>query len=107
MPKLIFVKGNDERICIECNQVPTPGGGPGILEIPNVEIREKLKEDGSKDFDYLWFPSGSTDDPDPDDLVIILKGPLVENSMILPFNGGHVPAEPADQATELTLKLRK
>jgi len=106
MPKIILVKGNGQRICIKCNRVPTVGGGPGILEIPNVEIKTLMDDTGHKIYDYLWFPSTPDTGTQAADLEINLRGPLQDDSMILPFNGGHVPAEPPDHATEVTIKLR-
>jgi hypothetical protein len=106
MPRIILIKENGQRISIECNSVPTHGGGPGTLEIPNVEIRTHHPKDGSMDYQYLWFPPGPNDPEQPDDLVIKLCAPLEQDSMILPFNGGHIPAQPPDDATEVTVKLR-
>jgi hypothetical protein len=105
MPKIILYKQNGQRICINCTKVPPAGGAPGTLEIPGVEIRTHTNDQGDRLYDYLWFPPAADSNPAPGDLVISLTGPLHEDNMILPFNGGHIPAEPPDQPREVTVKL--
>lgn len=106
MPKIVLNKQNGQRICIHCTRVPTVGGGPQTLEIPKVEIRTHVDDAGVRLYDYLYFTPAADSNPDPGDLVIDLHGPLHEDNMILPFNGGHIPAEPPDQPREVTVKLR-
>jgi hypothetical protein len=103
VPRIILVKDNGQRIFIDCNQVPPQGGGPGTLEIPNVEIRTH-NEPGNV-YNYLYFPQGTAGPEQPGDLVILLKGPLHENNLVLPLNGGQIPALPPNHPNEVTVKL--
>jgi hypothetical protein len=105
MPRIILVKGNGQRIFIDCAQVPHPGAGPGTLEIPNVEIRTHNDPNPANQYNYLYFPQGAAGPAQPDDLVIHLRGPVQEDNLILPFNGGQIPAQPPDVADEVTVKL--
>ena len=108
MPRIIFIKDNGKRIFVECDSVPMPGAGPGTLQISNVEIKTHHPVDGSDPYNYIHFPSGALDPGEPvnpDDLAITLQGPLHENHMILPFNGG--PSPPPNEPNEITVKITK
>ncbi len=104
MPRLILVKQNHQEIIIDCNQLPTSGGGPVTLEIPNVEIRTHT-EPGQAPYDYLYIPPGQQAADPANDLRIILRGPVQGNSLILPYNGGYVPQPPPDSQDHVTLKI--
>jgi hypothetical protein len=90
-PRLIFIKENGEELKIMCDEVPPSGGTLGRLVISNVRRKQG---DG---YEYLSFERKSNGGPPiPDvDLILKLKGPLEEDSMIMPYNGG----EPQNEVT--------
>ena len=101
IPQFIIVKQNGQRIYINFNRVPGPGNS-FTMQIPGVEISQHNL--GGQNYDYLWFPP-ATANAHPDDITISLTGPLVLDSLNLPFNGGRIPPIPADQPNEITVRI--
>ncbi|WP_455392093.1 hypothetical protein [[Eubacterium] cellulosolvens] len=96
---LVYQPGtpNEERYCIQCNQVPPalPGGGPGILEIDQAE-RKVHHDPAAQNYNYLEFQRFQPcQNPDDSDLIIeISDKPESSGQICMPFNGGYVAGQP-------------
>ena len=101
-PRIILRKQNGGEIHIDCKNLPTLGGGPVDLVIKNVELRH----DAGKGYDYLYCPPGNGGPIVSGDIEIIVQAPIVENSLVLPFDGGYVSLPP-DSANNVCIQARR